>query len=79
MDKKTVKKRGGKAFPSCNTHKDCFAHKDGRCVCLNDNDFGGRDCPFYKSGSRTSMDEIRAACRLYAEAHGGSREGGVNG
>ncbi len=32
----------------CARHGDCFANQDGRCACLKDNDFGGRDCPFYK-------------------------------
>ena len=32
----------------CTEHGDCFANQGGRCACLKDNDFGGRDCPFYK-------------------------------
>ena len=32
----------------CRMHGDCFANRGGVCTCLKDNDFGGRDCPFYK-------------------------------
>ena len=32
----------------CSGHKDCFANTNGYCTCLMNNDFGGRDCPFYK-------------------------------
>lgn len=32
----------------CRMHRDCFANRGGVCTCLKDNDFGGRDCPFYK-------------------------------
>ena len=35
-------------MPECRTHGDCFANRGGVCTCLKDNDFGGRDCPFYK-------------------------------
>ena len=34
--------------PICDMHLDCFANSDGRCECLIMNDFGDRDCPFYK-------------------------------
>jgi Fe-S-cluster containining protein len=53
---------------------DCFANKDGRCVSLKDNNFGGRDCPFYKSNKEVSRDEIEASCRAYAESHGGENK-----
>lgn len=32
----------------CSGHKDCFANTNGYCTCLMNNDFGGRECPFYK-------------------------------
>lgn len=35
-------------MPKCRMHGDCFANRGGVCICLKDNDFGGRDCPFYK-------------------------------
>ena len=34
--------------PECKKHKDCFANTEGRCDCLIDNDFGSKDCPFFK-------------------------------
>lgn len=58
----------------CGQHTDCFANKNGKCVSLKDNDFGGRDCPFYKSSKETSMDRINVACKAYAESHGGGQE-----
>lgn len=43
----------------CRAHSDCFANSGGVCTCLKDNDFGGRDCPFYKPA-----DKIRkGSCR----------------
>lgn len=36
------------AMQGCRRHGDCFANRGGVCTCLKDNDFGGRDCPFYK-------------------------------
>ena len=52
MDKKNTKKRRtNEKFPACNKHMDCFANKNSRCICLNDNDFGKKDCPFYKTES----------------------------
>lgn len=36
------------AMQKCRMHDDCFANRGGVCTCLKDNDFGGRDCPFYK-------------------------------
>lgn len=38
--------------PICDKHTDCFANHGGRCVCLIDNDFGSKDCPFYKGRKR---------------------------
>ena len=57
----------------CSMHMDCFANRDGRCGCLKDNDFGGRDCPFYKSSRDMSREEINAACDAYAQTHGGGQ------
>lgn len=27
----------------------CFANEECKCKCLNDNNFYGRECPFYKN------------------------------
>lgn len=41
-------------------HADCFAHmRNGRCFCLDNTDFGGRKCPFYKN-EPVRMDEANA-------------------
>lgn len=37
------------SFPVCTAHPDCHACGNGRCMALDRNDFGGRDCPFYKN------------------------------
>lgn len=36
-------------FPVCTAHPDCHACRNGRCMALDRNDFGGRNCPFYKN------------------------------
>lgn len=59
----------------CKAHADCFANKGGKCVSLKDNDFGERDCPFYKSKKEANMDDIAAECKAYAATHGSGEEG----
>ena len=46
---KAKQERKPKPDPICITHTDCFANSNGKCTCLEDNDFGDRDCPFYKT------------------------------
>ena len=46
-------------MPECRTHGDCFANRGGVCTCLKDNDFGGRDCPFYKPADTGREDRRR--------------------
>lgn len=37
-----------KEFPDCShTRSDCAACHGGRCVALEDTDFGDKPCPFY--------------------------------
>ncbi len=48
----------------CIDHLDCFANKNSICVALRNNDFGKRDCPFYKykydvPNYDEDMEEIR--------------------
>lgn len=38
-----------KDFPKCNTHIDCFANKDDRCIALKLENFSDVACPFYKT------------------------------
>lgn len=47
------------AMQGCRAHDDCFANRDGVCTCLKDNDFGGRDCPFYKPADTVQGDQGR--------------------
>ena len=37
--------------PACN-REDCFGYKNGKCVVLIDNNFGNRECPFYKNNDQ---------------------------
>jgi hypothetical protein len=45
-----------KTEPACN-REDCFACVDGKCVLLNNNDFGKRECPFYKTNDKINNTE----------------------
>ncbi len=49
---KTDSKQKSIKKPVCDKHTDCFANRGGRCLCLIDNDFGNKDCPFYKGRKR---------------------------
>lgn len=44
---------------NCTRHRDCFANQEGRCACLKDNDFGGKDCPFYKPADTVRKEQRR--------------------
>ena len=50
-----------RVFPVCGLHRDCFANKAGRCICLSGNDFGKKDCPFYKN--RIEAENEQRICR----------------
>lgn len=47
------------AMQGCRIHGDCFANRGGVCTCLKDNDFGGRDCPFYKPADTVYTEKCR--------------------
>ena len=49
-----------KGLPRCTAHRDCFANKNGVCVCLGDNDFHGKDCPFFKTTAQCDADRQKA-------------------
>lgn len=42
-------------------HADCFANKDGICICLHNTYFRGKDCPFY--ATKKQAEESRRKCR----------------
>ena len=44
-----------KDFPSC-SKADCAACNNGRCIALISNDFGGRECPFYKTKEQNEKE-----------------------
>ena len=50
--------------PAC--AKDCFACTDGKCCILTDNDFGERECPFYKTWDRVKREQRAGLERLVA-------------
>ena len=41
------KRKKKEVYPAC-ARLECKANKRGDCVCLTDNDFGKRECPFFK-------------------------------
>ena len=49
-----------KGLPRCTAHRDCFANKDGVCVCLGDNNFHGKDCPFFKTTAQCDADRQKS-------------------
>ncbi len=46
--------------PQCHFVTDCFAYRNGFCICLNDTKFKGGGCPFYKSKKRYNFEIKRA-------------------
>ena len=59
---------GNTKMPECRMHKDCFANRGGRCVCLKNNDFGGRGCPFYKPAAvREEKDGRQNGGKTYGD------------
>ena len=53
-----------KGLTRCTAHRDCFANKDGVCVCLRDNDFHGKGCPFFKTTAQCDADRQKSYKRL---------------
>ena len=41
--------------------EECAAYKEGHCVALIDTDFGGKECPFFKTKEQNTRE--RAYCR----------------
>ena len=48
-------KKNQYGYPLCH-REDCFANKQRGCICLKDNDFGDRACPFFKTEERHRAD-----------------------
>lgn len=51
-------------FPVCEAYPDCHAWQEGRCICLRDNCFGERECPFYKKRSKNRREQQECLKRL---------------
>ena len=48
--------------PVCNKGE-CFACKDRHCAVLTDNNFGNRQCPFFKTDERLAMEQKMSKAR----------------
>ena len=48
----------------CLDKKDCFANADGYCICLTNNDFGGRRCSFYKTKTKAATERKKVEKQL---------------
>ena len=70
-----------RALPKCKAHPDCFANIDGCCRVLDDCKVRKRlptdpangaptgkeyPCPFYKSKSVITLEQIQKECKQYA-------------
>lgn len=49
--------------PICNKDE-CAAHKEGHCVILIDNNFGDRDCPFFKTNEQVKKEKAYCMMRM---------------
>ena len=49
---------------NCPYHSDCFANLNGYCSALDDVDFKGKSCPFYKTAMQNELDKSAAYMSL---------------
>lgn len=52
-----------KKCPACG-REDCFAYQNGFCVALISNDFGDRECPFFKTNEQVAKEKEYCRNRL---------------
>lgn len=52
-----------KIEPICN-REDCFACDGSKCTLLTENDFGDRECPFFKTNEQVAKEK-----ELYPNIH----------
>lgn len=65
MNETSTKTTRRRDFALCaHTEKNCFANRDGVCMALGDTNFGGRECPFYKTKEQRSFGLANSAARL---------------
>ena len=66
-EKQNAKSTDEQGDPICENSK-CFACRvdfgRGRCIALNNTDFGGRKCPFFKTRERMDFEERKTNLRL---------------
>lgn len=43
---------------------DCAGFDDGNCICLIDNNFGKRECPFYNTKEQAAKEQAYCAERI---------------
>lgn len=51
-------------YPVCIGESDCFAREGGLCRILDNTDFGGRKCPFYKSQAQRDASADKSYWKL---------------
>ena len=73
--KQNAKSTDEQGDPICENSK-CFACRAdfglGRCIALNNTDFGGRKCPFFKTRERMDFEERKTNIRLEELGMGGA-------
>ena len=62
-DGRPIPTKPGADYPDCERYK-CFSCIDGKCMALENNDFGHRGCPFYKPFERARREQKAAFHRL---------------
>lgn len=51
----------------CPFHSDCFANLNGFCVALDNVEFKGRDCPFYKTTEQNELEKDAVTAKLKSQ------------
>lgn len=62
-DGKPIPTKPEEDYPPCERHR-CFSCIDGKCMALENNDFGHRGCPFYKPFEKARREQKAALQRL---------------
>lgn len=58
-----------KHCPAC-TKDECAANEDLHCIALTDNNFGGKECPFFKTKEQNEKERAYCEQRLAALGRG---------
>lgn len=57
----------GIKFEDCKDRQDCFANKNGRCICLTDTKSYMDKCPFYKTSDAARAERMDGYNKLFSE------------